>query len=125
MPHLLGLDAAIDAGQAWRLLRGEDQRGRKVRWLLGLLRPYRGRVILMFISLVIATGAALAEATGAPTSRASASIAAISRGGRCTADPFQTSRRPAPSISTSPRRIDVGVVMSFAVDGATGPSVTK
>ena len=27
----------------WRLLRGEDQRARKVRWLLGLLRPYRPR----------------------------------------------------------------------------------
>ena len=29
----------------WRLLRGEDQRGRKVRWLLGLLRPYRMQVL--------------------------------------------------------------------------------
>ena len=29
----------------WRLIRGEDQRGRKVRWLLGLLRPYRRQVI--------------------------------------------------------------------------------
>ena len=27
----------------WRILRGEDQRGRKVRWMLGLLRPYRSR----------------------------------------------------------------------------------
>jgi ABC-type multidrug transport system fused ATPase/permease subunit len=44
----------------WRLLRGEDQRGRKVRWLLGLLRPYRGRVALMFASLLTATAAALA-----------------------------------------------------------------
>jgi ABC-type multidrug transport system fused ATPase/permease subunit len=44
----------------WRLVRGEDQRGRKVRWLLGLLRPYRGRVALMMVALVIATGAALA-----------------------------------------------------------------
>ena len=25
----------------WRLVRGEDQRGRKVRWMLALLRPYR------------------------------------------------------------------------------------
>ena len=31
----------------WRLVRGEDERGRKVRWLLGLLRPYRLQVILM------------------------------------------------------------------------------
>ncbi len=44
----------------WRLLRGEDQRGRKVRWMLGLLRPYRGRVILMFVALLIETGAGLA-----------------------------------------------------------------
>ena len=33
----------------WRLVRGEDQRGRKVRWMVGLLRPYRGRVALMFV----------------------------------------------------------------------------
>jgi ATP-binding cassette subfamily B protein len=44
----------------WRLLRGEDQRGRKVRWLFGLLRPYRARVALMFAALLVATGAALA-----------------------------------------------------------------
>ena len=36
----------------WRLIRGEDQRGRKVRWLLSLLRPYRWRVIAMFAALV-------------------------------------------------------------------------
>ena len=44
----------------WRLVRGEDQRGRKVRWLLTLLRPYRKQVVGMFIGLLIATGAALA-----------------------------------------------------------------
>jgi ABC-type multidrug transport system fused ATPase/permease subunit len=44
----------------WRLLRGQDQRGRKVRWMIGLLRPYRGKVALMFVALLIATGAALA-----------------------------------------------------------------
>ena len=44
----------------WRLLRGEDQRARKVRWMLGLLRPYRRQVVLMMIALVIATAAALA-----------------------------------------------------------------
>ena len=27
------------SARLWRLIRGEDQRGRKVRWLLGLLRP--------------------------------------------------------------------------------------
>jgi ABC-type multidrug transport system fused ATPase/permease subunit len=44
----------------WRLLRGEDQRGRKVRWLIGQLRPYRGRVALMFVGLLAATAAGLA-----------------------------------------------------------------
>jgi ATP-binding cassette, subfamily B, bacterial len=44
----------------WRLLRGEDQRGRKVRWMLGLLRPYRRRLILMFTALLLETAAALA-----------------------------------------------------------------
>jgi ABC-type multidrug transport system fused ATPase/permease subunit len=44
----------------WRLLRGQDQRGRKVRWMIGLLRPYRGKVALMFVALLIATGAGLA-----------------------------------------------------------------
>ena len=44
----------------WRLVRGEDQRGRKVRWLIGLLRPYRAKVLLMFVALLISTGAALA-----------------------------------------------------------------
>ena len=44
----------------WRLLRGEDQRARKVRWMLGLLRPYRLQVVMMMGALVIATAAALA-----------------------------------------------------------------
>jgi ABC-type multidrug transport system fused ATPase/permease subunit len=44
----------------WRLLRGEDQRARKVRWLVGLLRPYRGRVALMLAALLVATAAGLA-----------------------------------------------------------------
>jgi ATP-binding cassette subfamily B protein len=44
----------------WRLIRGEDQRARKVRWMIGLLRPYRRRVILMFTALILETGAALA-----------------------------------------------------------------
>ncbi len=43
----------------WRLLRGQDQRARKVRWMIGLLRPYRGRMTLMFIALLIETGAGL------------------------------------------------------------------
>jgi ABC-type multidrug transport system fused ATPase/permease subunit len=44
----------------WRLIRGEDQRGRKVRWMLGLLRPYRAQVALMLAALLVATAAALA-----------------------------------------------------------------
>jgi ABC-type multidrug transport system fused ATPase/permease subunit len=43
----------------WRLVRGQDQRGRKVRWMIGLLRPYRGRVALMFLAMLLATGAGL------------------------------------------------------------------
>jgi ABC-type multidrug transport system fused ATPase/permease subunit len=44
----------------WRLVRGEDERGRKVRWLIGLLRPYRAKVVLTSLSLLAATAAALA-----------------------------------------------------------------
>jgi ABC-type multidrug transport system fused ATPase/permease subunit len=44
----------------WKLIRGEDQRARKVRWMIGLLRPYRGKVALMFAALLVATGAGLA-----------------------------------------------------------------
>ncbi len=59
----------------WRLLRGEDQRGRKVRWMLGLLKPYRGRVALMFVALLVATGAGLA-----PPYLAGRAVDAISSG---------------------------------------------
>jgi ABC-type multidrug transport system fused ATPase/permease subunit len=51
---------ALLFGSIWRLLRGEDERGRKVRWLLGLLRPYRRQVVLMFVALLISTAAGLA-----------------------------------------------------------------
>jgi ABC-type multidrug transport system fused ATPase/permease subunit len=44
----------------WKLVRGQDQRARKVRWMIGLLRPYRGKVALMLASLLVGTGAALA-----------------------------------------------------------------
>jgi ATP-binding cassette, subfamily B, bacterial len=44
----------------WRLLRGERQRTRKLRWLFGLLRPYRGRVAVTATALVVATVAGLA-----------------------------------------------------------------
>jgi ABC-type multidrug transport system fused ATPase/permease subunit len=53
--NALALFAAL-----WRLVRGQDQRGRKVRWLIGLLKPYRGRMALMFVFLLIETGAGLA-----------------------------------------------------------------
>ena len=46
-------------GRRWRATGG---RGRKLRGLLQLLRPYRGRVILMFAALVLGTAAALAPA---------------------------------------------------------------
>ena len=46
-----------DLVRRWRATGG---RGRKLRGLIVLLAPYKGRVALMFLSLVIATGAALA-----------------------------------------------------------------
>jgi ABC-type multidrug transport system fused ATPase/permease subunit len=53
-------EVALLFAALWRLIRGEDQRGRKVRWMLGLLKPYRSKVIFMFIALLLATGAGLA-----------------------------------------------------------------
>ncbi|MGA8218944.1 MAG: ABC transporter ATP-binding protein [Solirubrobacterales bacterium] len=44
----------------WRLVRGEDQRWRKIKWLFSLLRPYRRQVLMMLGALVLATGATLA-----------------------------------------------------------------
>jgi ABC-type multidrug transport system fused ATPase/permease subunit len=41
-------------------VRGEERRMSKLRHLLTLLRPYRGRVLLMLIALLLATAAALA-----------------------------------------------------------------
>jgi ABC-type multidrug transport system fused ATPase/permease subunit len=43
-----------------RRLRATRGRGRKLRGLIELLRPYRGRVALAFLSLILATGATLA-----------------------------------------------------------------
>jgi len=45
-----------------RRLRGTSGRGRKLRGLAALLAPYRGRVIGMFVALVLSTAAALAPA---------------------------------------------------------------
>jgi len=44
----------------WEILRGERGRTKKLGKLLALLRPYRGRVMLMFGALVVATAASLA-----------------------------------------------------------------
>ena len=44
----------------WRLIRGEDKRGRKVKWLFSLLRPYRKQVVLTLLALILATAATLA-----------------------------------------------------------------
>jgi ABC-type multidrug transport system fused ATPase/permease subunit len=44
----------------WLLIRGEDRRGRKLRGLIDLLKPYRARTALMFLALIVATAASLA-----------------------------------------------------------------
>jgi ATP-binding cassette subfamily B protein len=49
-------------GDVRRRLRGTSGRGRRLRGLLALLRPYRLRVIAMFASLVVGTAASLAPA---------------------------------------------------------------
>jgi len=53
-------DAQLLLASVWRLLRGRDQRARKVRWMLGLLRPYRGRVAVMLVAVLVVTAAGLA-----------------------------------------------------------------
>ena len=45
-----------------RRLRGTSGRGRRLRGLAALLAPYRGRVALMLLSLVVGTAASLAPA---------------------------------------------------------------
>ncbi len=42
-------DAWLLVKSIWSTIRGDDGRGRKVRWLFGLLRPYRMRVSLMMV----------------------------------------------------------------------------
>jgi len=49
--------SVTDVRRRWRATGG---RGRKLRGLLELLRPYRGRALLMLVSLVLATVAGLA-----------------------------------------------------------------
>jgi ABC-type multidrug transport system fused ATPase/permease subunit len=50
-----------------RRLRGTAGRGRKLRGLIVLLGPYRTRVVLMFVALVLGTAASLAPAPLAKT----------------------------------------------------------
>jgi ATP-binding cassette subfamily B protein len=54
--------AASRRDELRRRLRGTSGRGRKVRGLAVLLRPYRGRVLLMFAALLAGTAASLAPA---------------------------------------------------------------
>ncbi|MEI6447627.1 MAG: ABC transporter ATP-binding protein, partial [Actinomycetes bacterium] len=59
---------SVDAGttglirDARRRLRGTGDRGRKLKGLIRLLKPYRWRVVVMFIALIAATAAAIAPA---------------------------------------------------------------
>jgi ATP-binding cassette subfamily B protein len=45
-----------------RRFRGTGDRGRKLKGLARLLKPYRGRVSLMFVALILATAASIAPA---------------------------------------------------------------
>jgi ATP-binding cassette, subfamily B, bacterial len=49
----------VSARQVLSAVRGEPRRLGKLRHLLALLRPYRGRVVLMLVALLLATAAAL------------------------------------------------------------------
>ena len=49
----------MSARQVLRAVRGEPRRLGKLRHLVTLLRPYRGRVVIMLFALLIATAAAL------------------------------------------------------------------
>jgi ABC-type multidrug transport system fused ATPase/permease subunit len=60
IPKASGGSPAPAHQRLWTTVRGERGRTRKLRKLLSLLRPYRARVILMFVALILATGAALA-----------------------------------------------------------------
>ncbi len=44
----------------WRRLRGERTRARRLRELISLLKPYKWRVLLMFVSMSVAIAAGLA-----------------------------------------------------------------
>ena len=50
----------MSARANWATVRAERGRARRLGKLGALLRPYRGRVALMFVALLVATGAGLA-----------------------------------------------------------------
>ena len=52
----------MSADELRRRLKGTSGRGRKLKGLALLLAPYKGRVALMFVALIVGTGAALAPA---------------------------------------------------------------
>ncbi len=52
----------MSADELRRRLKGTSGRGRKLKGLALLLAPYKGRVAIMFVALIIGTGAALAPA---------------------------------------------------------------
>jgi ATP-binding cassette, subfamily B, bacterial len=54
--------AAWNAADIRRRWRQSGDRGRKLRGLVALLAPYRGRVVAMFVALLAATAASLAPA---------------------------------------------------------------
>ncbi|HUR85094.1 MAG TPA: ABC transporter ATP-binding protein [Solirubrobacteraceae bacterium] len=56
------MSEAFDRADIRRRWRQTGGRGRKLRGLVALLAPYRGRVILMFVALAAATAATLAPA---------------------------------------------------------------
>src|SRR3712207_717598 len=51
---------AMSREELRRRMKATGGRGRKVRGLLALLRPYRGRLVLMFAALLFAVAATLA-----------------------------------------------------------------
>jgi ABC-type multidrug transport system fused ATPase/permease subunit len=55
-----GEEKALTTAELRRRLRATGGRGRKLRGLAALLKPYRRRIVLMFLALIAATAASLA-----------------------------------------------------------------
>ena len=91
-------------GSVWRLIRGQDQRARKVRWMIGLLRPYRGRVALMFVALLVATGAGPRARLTSPARRStpgsSPATSPPSTGSSSPSSSSRSSTPPPPTLQT-------------------------